>query len=1069
MNEVDIVVVQPEQDSKYSLFFGQIHVDYPTIIEEDRTVQMLLPHIARQRNLTYDSTVYVDVKEMIEINGQKTEVFHYKRIPIFKLPMMLLSDKCNLNKYSKSERVSIANECGNDHGGYFIIRGTERSIIGQSRANHNQPIVLNQKVGEKYKSSCDVRSMSEETGHSVLVQVKIGVDDRTIVFSIPYIKECIPVGILFKALGISEKEIENIIGNKDNNIEISRYIKYIIRDSFFIKTQEEALSYISDFTIHIVKDENKIKYVSQTVENELLPHMGIFATIKEKCFFLGNMVNKLLCTTIGLRKEDDRDNYANKRVEVTGVLFCELFRTLFKRFAKSIEMQIEKKKQRPDILSIISRTNSITTGLRTCMSTGNWSVSKTNYVRTGVSQVLSRLTYGATLSHLRRFVIPIGKEGKNAKIRQIHSSQIMYICPTETPEGQSIGIVMNLALQTSVTRKIPTVVVKEIIENSDNLIFIHDYEGVNDKPLIFLNGILMGITLDPTSFIEEMRSYRSNGLLDKEVSITFYDNDIRIFCDEGRFIRPLLTVNKLTNRVNIEKKDTWDNLVEKQFIQYLDNSEIQNCVIAMDNKDLLNYKCDFCEICPAMILGVMASSIPFPDHNQSPRNIYQASMGKQALGFYASSYQVRTDTITYILDYPQKSLVSTIPADLMGFNEMPSGINAIVAICCYTGFNQEDSLLINQSSVDRGLFGASAYRTITDEEKKQGTYNYETITMPPINKRKKNCNYSFLDENGLVKLRMDGKSIYVEKGDVIIGKVLTKSNKNGEEELIDNSYVIKNGEEGYITRILQTVTPNGYKMIKVTICTRKIPEVGDKFASRSAQKGTCGLLVPQEDMPFTRDGITPDLLINSHCIPSRMTVSQLLETVLGKACCFDGTLGDATPFTSNSKNIAESICSRLQKYGYERHGNESLINGMTGEPIDAQIFIGPCFYQRLKHMVSDKIHSRSQGPVTTLHRQPLEGRSRDGGLRFGEMERDCIISHGAAEFLKERLFLKSDPYQIDVCDLCGNIATTNTECKACDTDKITKCNLPYASKLLINELQAMSIKISIKSDKNKKH
>ncbi len=233
---------------------------------------------------------------------------------------------------------------------------------------------------------------------------------------------------------MKDEEIENIIGNKDNDKNIARYIKYIIRDSYFIKTQEEALLYISQYTIHVIKDEKKINYVSQVVENELLPHMGIFATIKEKCFFLGHMVNKLLRTKIGLRKEDDRDNYANKRVEMTGVLFCELFRTLFKRFAKSIEMQIEKKKQRPDILNIISRTNSITTGLKTCISTGSWSVSKTNYVRTGVSQVLSRLTYGATLSHLRRLVIPIGKEGKNAKIRQIHSSQIMYICPTETPK-----------------------------------------------------------------------------------------------------------------------------------------------------------------------------------------------------------------------------------------------------------------------------------------------------------------------------------------------------------------------------------------------------------------------------------------------------------------------------------------------------------------------------------------------------------------------------------------------------------------------------------------------------------
>lgn len=331
-------------------------------------------------------------------------------------------------------------------------------------------------------------------------------------------------------------------------------------------------------------------------------------------------------------------------------------------------------------------------------------------------------------------------------------------------------------------------------------------------------------------------------------------------------------------------------------------------------------------------------------------------MGKQAMGIHALSHQIRTDTITHVLDYPQKPLVSTIPSRMMGFNEMPSGINAIVAIATYTGFNQEDSIIMNKASIERGLFCATSYRTLMDEERKQGTYNFETICIPPVDKRKSNANYGFLDEKGLVKKRVNGKPVYVNKGDVIIGKVLTKSNKNGDEELFDCSYVVKSGEEGFIDRVLETVTPNGYKMIKVTIRNQRIPEIGDKLASRSAQKGTVGMIYPQEDMPFSASGLSPDILINSLCIPSRMTISQLLETCLGKSCCVEGTLGDATPFSSNSSNVAEQICDRLQKNGYERHGWEQLYNGMTGEVIEAQIFFGPVFYQRLKHMVSDKIH-----------------------------------------------------------------------------------------------------------------
>jgi DNA-directed RNA polymerase II subunit RPB2 len=366
---------------------------------------------------------------------------------------------------------------------------------------------------------------------------------------------------------------------------------------------------------------------------------------------------------------------------------------------------------------------------------------------------------------------------------------------------------------------------------------------------------------------------------------------------------------------------------------------------------------------------------------------------------------------------------------------------------------------MNKSAIERGLFVVTSYRTLVEEEKKQGTYNYETICLPPFDKRKRNANYGFLNKRGIIEKK---GHVYVSKGDVIIGKILTKSNKNGEDEIFDCSYIIKSGEEGYVDRVIETVTPNGYKMIKVTIRNQKIPEAGDKCASRSAQKGTIGLVMPQEDMPFTQDGITPDILINSLCLPSRMTVSQLLETVLGKACCMEGTYGDATAFSSNSQNIAEHICDRLEKNGFERTGWEMLYNGMTGLPIKAKIFIGPVFYQRLKHMVSDKIHSRSHGQVTTLTRQPLEGRSREGGLRFGEMERDAMIAHGTSMFLKERLCDQSDPYKVPICNQCGNISTTKTNCEICDCDNISMVGLPYISKLVLQELNAMCIKTSIK-------
>jgi DNA-directed RNA polymerase II subunit RPB2 len=391
--------------------------------------------------------------------------------------------------------------------------------------------------------------------------------------------------------------------------------------------------------------------------------------------------------------------------------------------------------------------------------------------------------------------------------------------------------------------------------------------------------------------------------------------------------------------------------------------------------------------------------------------------------------------------------------------------------------NQEDSVIINHGAVQRGLFWATTYRTYSEEEKKEG-YNAEKIALPPLDKRKHDANYGLLDENGIVRLRhrvwtdkngknQGGGSVYVQKGDVIIGKLTIQTDKDGDEELTDCSVVIKKGEEGYIDRIFVSTTPNGYKLVKVVIRKIKIPEVGDKFASREAQKGTVGMVYPQEDMPWTGEGITPDIIINPHCIPSRMTINQLMESVLGKCCAIEGTYGDATPFTSSSiadektgKTIAEKLCDRLGMKGYQRCGNEMLYNGMTGEKM-GMFFIGPVYYQRLKHLVSDKLHARSTGPVTTLTRQPLEGRSRDGGLRFGEMERDCMIGHGASKFLQERLFEQSDNYSVTICEKCGNFATNKTECRSCETDQVVDVKLPYVSKLVLQELNAMLIKTHI--------
>jgi DNA-directed RNA polymerase II subunit RPB2 len=468
-----------------------------------------------------------------------------------------------------------------------------------------------------------------------------------------------------------------------------------------------------------------------------------------------------------------------------------------------------------------------------------------------------------------------------------------------------------------------------------------------------------------------------------------------------------------------------------------------------------------------MMLGICASIIPFPDHNQSPRNTYQSAMGKQAMGIYATNYQLRMDTLANILYYPQKPLVTTRAMDFLHFRELPSGQNAIVAIACYSGYNQEDSVIMNQSAIDRGLFRSIFYRTYMDQEKKAGGSQstfLEEFAKPSreTTLRMRQGTYEKLDDDGLIP-----PGVNVAGDDIIIGKVVPieeTSEELGQKTVRhthrDSSTPIRSAEKGVVDKVLLTTNADGFRFTKVRVRSIRVPQMGDKFASRHGQKGTVGITYRQEDMPFTTDGITPDIIINPHAIPSRMTVGHLIECLLGKVSALDGTEGDATPFTDTT---VEDISKRLRELGFQSRGFEIMHNGHTGRKLNAQIFMGPTYYQRLKHMVDDKIHARARGPVQILTRQPVEGRSRDGGLRFGEMERDCMISHGAAQFLKERLFDVSDAYRVHVCDICGMFAIANLkkgiyECRSCrNKTQISQIHIPYAFKLLVQELVSMNI------------
>ena len=520
----------------------------------------------------------------------------------------------------------------------------------------------------------------------------------------------------------------------------------------------------------------------------------------------------------------------------------------------------------------------------------------------------------------------------------------------------------------------------------------------------------------------------------------------------------------------IKKKLKWDDLlvnhtIPESVIEYIDAAEQNSSLIAINHKSFnaektKHYKYTHCEIHPSTIFGILASCIPFPEHNQSPRNTYQCAMGKQAMGMYVTNFKHRMDKTAYVQTYTMRPLVDTRLMNMIKLNNIPSGNMVIVAIMSYSGYNQEDSILFNQGSLDRGLFGATIYHTEKDEDKKiQGDEEIRCKADRSKTKGMKFANYDKLTDAGVIP-----ENTLLENGDIIIGKVVPiKENRNDHTKTIkyrDQSRVYRTKEESYVDKNYIHRNGDGYTFTKIRTRVYRKPQIGDKFSSRHGQKGTIGLVIPEQDMPTTINGVRPDIIINPHAIPSRMTIAQLKETLLGKALLDLGLFGDGTSFGEQS---IESVCGVLQKLGMERNGNEILYNVMTGEQLETSIFIGPAFYQRLKHMVNDKVHSRSFGPMVVLTRQPAEGRSRDGGLRFGEMERDCMISHGASRFTKDRIYNCSDSFQVFACNKCGLIAVYNEEkkihvCKTCNnrTD-FNKVEIPYACKLLFQELISMNI------------
>ncbi|CAD25744.1 DNA-DIRECTED RNA POLYMERASE II SECOND LARGEST SUBUNIT [Encephalitozoon cuniculi GB-M1] len=1091
INESPVIIVQSaptagiETQKRIAVRFGQIYVSKPPVYtESDGRTITVFPNEARIRDLTYASPLFIDVtKETLSELGV-VDKHKYSRVPFGSLPVMLRSSYCVLYGLGDKDLIDLG-ECPYDQGGYFIVNGSEKVIVAQERMASNTVYVFKKAQPATYTHYAEIRSVPEKSSRNPsTLSMKLCRSPGVIRVSLPLVKQDVPLFVLYRALGfLSDKEIIDHILYEDDE-EMFELLKESIEEGTVVQDQNVALDYIGKRSAPIgTPQEKRIVMAKDLLAKEVLPHIGTqeFCETK-KAYFIGYIVQRLLLVALGRRNPDDRDHYGKKRMDLSGPLLASLFRTLFKKLCVDTTRHMQKciENGREFNIALGLKASIITQGFRYALATGNWGdQAKAMQTRAGVAQVLNRYNFVSTLSHLRRVNTPIEKEGKLAAPRQLHNTHWGMVCPAETPEGQACGLVKNLSLMAYISVGSSSGPLVEFLEECG----VESLEEISTSQLdaatkIFVNGVWVGIHSDPVGLIKSLKLLRRSLEMDKEVSIVrdIREKEIRVQSDAGRPCRPLLVVKD--NKLVITAEDIrklkrgeikWDNLVTSGFIEFLDVEEEEMSMIAMNTKILadesrnssdVSVSYTHCEIHPALILGICASTIPFPDHNQSPRNTYQSAMGKQAMGIYATNFLLRMDTLSNILFYPQKPLVTTKSMEYLRFKELPSGQNALVAIACYSGYNQEDSIIMNQSAIDRGLFRSFFYRTYTDQESMSRPGVNEEFCKPSRGAvlRMKNLNYNKLDDDGLIS-----PGTRVTGDDVLIGKItpILDPERSTKEAPVyvykDSSTAMRRTETGIVDTVIVT-NKDGYKFSKVKVRSGRIPQMGDKFASRHAQKGTIGITLRQEDMPFTSEGIVPDIIINPHAIPSRMTIGHLIECLLGKVSAMSGEEGDATPFSGVT---VDGISSRLKSYGFQQRGLEVMYNGMTGRKLRAQMFFGPTYYQRLKHMVDDKIHARARGPLQILTRQPVEGRSRDGGLRFGEMERDCIISHGASAFLKERLMDVSDAYSCYVCDFCGLLAMGGSkvnECKGCNnTTNVSMVEIPYAFKLLIQELMGMNI------------
>lgn len=1121
-----------------------IYIGTPSIaLQDGKEVRLLFPNEARLRNLTYSAEVKADIFIRITVLLKNAEgVYEPKveeirltatpesddRILLLRMPIMLHSRYCVLHN-KPAEFLREAGECEYDYGGYFVVEGGEKILITRQEQAFNTLYITEQVHDPKVKFYCSMNCISPLTRQVKMVTFYYHRREETLHIGLPYTRKSVPVFIVFRALGIqSDKDILKLIfpdpDSDESKMLAEKLIPSILEAQPFLDTFS-AVNYI-----RILTKGFGVEHVLDILRNQLFIHVENLPGARAS--YLGLCVRKILRVVQGIDETTNRDDIRNQRCLTSGFLTQLMFQGVYKAWAKAVALAIDSEynynksfyrdEQFFRIFDPGNRTRLFKVGMMTegvmRAFKGKWG-SGMGEEKSGVLQVLSRLSYHDFMSHTRRAVRDFDTTMKLPGPRRLHPSQYGYFCTSETPTGASIGITKNLSIMTSIsTATDPEPIIKWLFDRGGVLPCEVMTAALRAKSVpLFINGGLLGYTLKPKELTMVLKYMKWTGCLPVSASVSFSIRDriVYVYLDEGRPLRPLvhLEADRTQTYAKLEKFTTWRDMLMGEYhatrekpihsTQFLDPFADKEGVVPLQAYiDLLQpvsgpiemvdpyehnetYIANFreqvgaetshIELHPSTILGLMTSMIPFPQHNQSPRNQLSCSQSKQGLSVYSTQFPNRFDNQAHVLCYGEAPLTRTLYYDYVADGNIGYGHNLVLAIGSFTGYNQDDGIVMNQDTIMRGAFRNMSYRSYEGYEEDDPESKTKTRIANPASvagwvNLKPGIDYSHLDERGIIK-----EGVYVDQNTAIIGRYIqTESGIMNDASVTPQVWT-----KGRVEKIVVTVNNKGLRLVKIRVVQDRIPELGDKFSNRHGQKGTIGMFVRAQDMPRTKEGLVPDMLMNPHAIPSRMTIAQLLETLFGKYGAAAGAIANGTSFMS-SGDPSEQIGAMLQdQFGMEKYGNEIMYDGTSGVQVPSQVFIGFCYTMRLKHMTEDKWNARAEGRREQRTHQPTGGRGNEGGLRNGDMELNALLTHGIASFTQETYTKRSDGTEMIVCNGCGTIPIYNERekirvCPLCDgpvrfagtTAKnlellppnkrtlttFSKVQIPYVVKLLDQEL-----------------